>query len=219
MTSKTLKSIAKVLKLKQLFSSSSSDRIGDSFAVVFRQNSSNYTEQCMTWSLTRCLRPVIPELWLICSTICFTWQWSGVQGQQKFQVKAGKRNGDTNVKQFNPTLYYATGFAKKYHIPHFPGIFGDFQAVSITTTILGSETILGTVQVLTFNLYHPTLEVWTSLHSWDTYLCSSAIFQTHLDHKCCELRPIIPWWCSSKTSFPWRHCCSNTSSIKHQHFI
>ena len=31
--------------------------------------------------------------------------------------------------------------------------------------------------------------------------------KTHLDRKCHELRPLTPWWCSTKTSFP-RHCYS-----------
>ena len=46
-----------------------------------------------------------------------------------------------------------TGFAKRDHIPHFPKFFKfwRFSNCHISTTIHGSEIILGTEQVLTFN--------------------------------------------------------------------
>ena len=48
---------------------------------------------------------------------------------------------------------YVTGFAIRDHIPHFPEFFNiwRFSNCHISTTIRGSEIILGTEQVLTLN--------------------------------------------------------------------
>ena len=103
--------------------------------------------------------------------------------------------------------------------PAFSFDFWQYLNPHIFTTIHGSNRILGTVQVLTFTQCHPTLEVWSSLHSTDMHLCSSAIFRRICRNcKCLELCPVLPWLCSPKTSF-LRHWCSNFFCIKHLHLI
>ena len=85
----------------------------------------------------------------------------GYRDSRNFKYKAEKRSGNTICNVKHP-LVCDRIYEKKQHISHFPEIFeffGDFHAVSITTTILGSEIILDTIHVLTLNLYHPTLEV------------------------------------------------------------
>ena len=67
--------------------------------------------------------------------------------------------------------------------------------------------------------FHPTLEVWGSLHSRDMHVCNSAIFQKACHNlKCCELHPVTSWWFSPKSWF-LHYCCINASSIKHPHLI
>ena len=91
-------------------------------------------------------------------------------------------------------------------------IFWWLSNCHISTTIDDSGMILGTVQELNFNKFHPTLKAWSFRCSRDACLYSSVIICKTHNHKCCKLCPVTTpqWFCS----FPC-HCYSNASSIKH----
>ena len=65
--------------------------------------------------------------------------------------------------------------------------FDRFSSCHISTSVIATQMILGTVQVLTFNYRNPTLEVCSSLCFCDTYLNSTAVFR-----KLHNLAPYLP---------------------------